>query len=383
MATALSSAKRQATRTFRAALHGLEGPLLAHPNARFQQAPANLAHSVSGAQINAQDGVEIWREAAGQEHRAVPHPGIVTISGAGLIGHTERNGAEHRSVQAIVNIADSSGRPLLFPFKKHWNLKSSLKHFDLLFAGPGESAQRKVALLGSSHVSFYHFMTEVAGDWWFLKQMGYGERDFSAVVVHGHRTRWQEEILQMLGIPVEKRRYHFEMKERHIDLVLPYRTKGDAVSLPSWMCEVLRGELGRETGVRAGVRKLYLSRKNALRRRMTNEAELTTRLKTLGFEVWQLDEVSVAQQQELLGSARVVVAEHGAALTNIVWCPKDATVIDIHAAFPANPCFKILADQRGLRYIPISAFQRRNAEHDDWNIDTNTIETVLSAVRGL
>jgi len=383
MRTSLSSAKRQAARTLKAALHGLEGPLLAHPNARFQQAPADLARSVSGSQINARDGVRIWREASARDHRTVPHPGVVTISGAGLIGHTKQNGAERRSVQAIVNIADSSGRPLLFPFKKHWNLKSSLKHFDLFFAGSGESAQRKVALLGSSQVSFYHFMTEVVGDWWFLKQIGYCERDFSAVVVHGQRTAWQEEILQMLRIPAEKRRYHFEMKERNVDLVLPYRTKGDAVSLPTWMCEALRGELGAENSGRAGARRLYLSRKNAPRRKLINEAELTTRLKRLGFEIRLPDEMTVAEQRELLGSAQVVVAEHGAALTNIVWCPKNATVIDIHSAVPANPCFKILADQRGLRYIPIFASQPKQSDRDDWRADANTIETVVDTVQGL
>jgi len=383
MAGPLSRAKRRATKTFRAVLRGLEGSLLTHRNARFQEAPASVARYISGSQINKRDKVAIWRDRAARSHRAVPRPGVVTISGAGLIGHTWRNGAEGRSVQAIVNIVDSSGRPLFFPFKKRWDIRSSLEHLDLLFARSGEGPPGKVALLGSSQVSFYHFMTEVVGDWWFLQQMGYRERDFSAIVVHGQRTEWQEEILDMLRIPESKRRYHFEVKEKRVDLVLPYRTKGDAVAVPAWMCDALWSELGRGVASGAGTRKLYLSRKSAPRRRMVNEADLTTRLKSIGFEIRQLDGMTVSEQQALLASARVVVAEHGAALTNIVWCPADATVIDIHSTVPANPCFKILADLRGLRYIPIFSPESRREEHGDWSIREEAIGRVLDAVREL
>jgi hypothetical protein len=376
----LTSVKRRATRTFRAALRGLERPLLNHPDSSFQEAPASLAKQVTGSHINKADNVRVWREEGIQEHRAVAHPGVVTIRNAGLIGHTRRSDAEHKSLQAIVNIVDRSARPLFFPFKKRWNLRSSLQHLDLLFAGHGEGLRGKVALLGSSQVSFYHFVTEVVGDWWFLKQMGYRESDFSAIVVHGHRRDWQEEILDMLRIPADKRRYHFEVKARHIDLVVPYRTKGDAVTVPTWMCEALWSELGRGLGKRPGTRKIYLSRRDAPRRRMVNEADMTRRLKKFGFEILQLEGMTIAEQQALLGSARVVVAEHGAALTNVVWCPTNATVIDIHPTVPAMPCFRILAELRGLRYIPAFVARSGDLMRDDWSISAEAIERVLDAV---
>jgi hypothetical protein len=379
----LSKVKRRATRTFRAALRRLESPLLAHRNSSFQEAPADLARYVSGSQINQRDNVDVWRPEAKQEHRAVTHPGVLTIRDSGLIGHTRRNGAEHKSLQAIVNIVDGAGRPLFFPFKKRWDIRSSLAHLDLLFTTPNEGPRRKVALLGSSQVSFYHFLTEVVGDWWFLKQMGYAESDFASVVVHGQRTDWQEEILDMLRIPGIKRLYHFEVKERHVDLVLPYRSKGDAVSVPSWMCDALWSELGKGLAAPSGSRKIYVSRKDAPRRRMVNEAELTERLKGLGFEFLQLEGMTIVEQQALFGTARVVVAEHGAALTNIVWCPANATVVDIHASVPAMPCFQILAELRGLRYHPIFVARSEVLERDDWCITAEAIDRVVETVRGL
>ena len=363
-------------------MRGLESPLLAHPNSRFDQAPAGLAGFVSGSQINERDQVDVWRERDPQEHRTAMRPGVVTISDVGLIGHTRRNVAEHRPAEAIVNIVDSSGRPLFFPFKKHWDFRSSVRHLDLLFTRHKEGPRGRVALLGSSQVSFYHFVTEVVGDWWFLKRMGCSESDFSAIVVHGQRTDWQEEILDMLRIPAPKRRYHFEVKERHIDLVVPYRTKGDAVSAPSWMCDALWSELGKGLVQPAGTRKIYVSRKDAPRRRMVNEADMTKKLEKLGFEVLQLEGMTIAAQQELFASSGVVVAEHGAALTNIVWCAPNAAVVDIHATAPGMPCFKILAEQRGVRYIPIFVARNEVLERDDWTISTEAMDRVLEAVRG-
>jgi capsular polysaccharide biosynthesis protein len=333
-------------------------------------------------QVNERDCGADWRVQPEQEHRSVAHPGVMTICGAGLIGHVALRADHGANTHAFVNIIDGSGRPLFFPFKKQWNLRSTLKYLDLLFAGRKEGPAPKVALLGSSQVSFYHFVTEAVGDWWFLKQMGYGEPDFDAVVVHGHRSPWQEEVLDLLRIPRQKRRYHFEVKERHIDLVLPYRTKGDAVNVPAWMCEALWSELGGGVTSRPGTRRIYLSRRDAPRRRMRNEPELTARLKQIGFEVWRLDGMTLADQQALLASARVVVAEHGAALTNIVWCPKGATVVDIHPSVPAMPCFKILAEQRGLRYVPVFVRRGDRLERNDWLISEQAIAAVLEAAAG-
>jgi len=380
----LKSAKRRATRPFRVALRALEKPLLTHRNASFREAPAGLASYQSGLQINVRDNVSVWRQGTLQKHRTVTRPGVVSISDAGLIGHTKRSDAKRKSLQAIVNIVDQSGRPLFFPFKKRWNIRGSVMRLvDLLLTRRQEGPRGKVALLGSSQVSFYHFVTEVVGDWWFLKQMGYDESDFSSIVVHGHGKDWQDEILDMLGLPREKRRYHYEVKQRHIDLVVPYRTKGDAVSVPSWTCDALWSELGRGLAVCAGGRRIYLSRKDAVRRRMVNEGELTARLENIGFEIRQLEGMTVAAQQELFASASVVVAEHGAALTNILWCAKNATVVEIHPFVPAIPCFKILAEQRGVRYVPIFIERREALERDDWSITAEGIGRVLDVVQGL
>jgi hypothetical protein len=46
------------------------------------------------------------------------------------------------------------------------------------------------------------------------------------------------------------------------------------------------------------------------------------------------------------------------------------------------PCFKILAELRGVRYIPIFVTRSEVLERDDWTISAEAMDRVLDAVRG-
>jgi len=366
---------------WKAVLRGLERSLPAHPDSRFQPVPTSLSRRISGSLLNQRDHVQCWYEGRRRaSFGEILNPGIVTVKDAGLVGHTVVT--PDGKIKAIVNIVDRSGWPLFFPFKKEkdWSLRNFLRSLALGFVRRTEAQPQRYALLGSASVSFYHFVTEVAGDWWLLKQMGYVDGDFSAVVVHGQGKDWQEEILDMLGIAREKRRYHDAVRERHVELVVPYRTKASAESVPTWICDALWSELGGRVPTKAGTRKIFVSRKDALRRRMVNEADLTGRLEKAGFEVVQLEGRTFAEQQDLFASSRWVVAEHGAALTNLVWCPPNAVVIDIHRDAVAAVCFKALAELRGLRYLPIFGAAGEKLGHGDWRIGEEAIARVCSAI---
>jgi hypothetical protein len=377
----LSSVRRAAQGIWSRALRRVERPLPEYAHAHFQPAPPALANCISGAQINRRDNVHCWFEGRRRaSFGEIAHPGVFTIRDAGLIGRSVTG--RDKKTKAIVSIADDRGLPLFFPFKKagDWNIANSLMGLTLIFGRRPAGKSRKYALLGSASVSFYHFLTEVVGDWWFLKRMGFTDSDFACVVVHGQGLPWQEEILDMLGISKEKRRYHFQVDEKRVDLVLPFRTKANADSVPSWMCEALWTELGAGLSAGAATRKVILSRKTAPRRRMLNVEELTAPLKRMGFEVVQLDGMTIAEQQALFASSRLVVAEHGAALTNLVWCPPSALVVDIHRDSVAAACFKILAELRGVRYAAVFAAASETLDYGDWRISEEAVDRVCRLV---
>ena len=74
-------------------------------------------------------------------------------------------------------------------------------------------------------------------------------------------------------------------------------------------------------------KKVYIDRKYSPSRRLTNAEELMIALK--GFEVQNLEDLSIKDQMKLFASATTVVSTHGAGLVNLLWCKKNTKVIEI------------------------------------------------------
>jgi capsular polysaccharide biosynthesis protein len=91
------------------------------------------------------------------------------------------------------------------------------------------------------------------------------------------------------------------------------------------MLDMLRDEGARVTGARRGRRKIYISRRDAANGRLPlNEVEVTAALAARGFEVVVPGELPLAAQIALFREAAVIVAPHGAALTNLAWAENGA-----------------------------------------------------------
>lgn len=75
--------------------------------------------------------------------------------------------------------------------------------------------------------------------------------------------------------------------------------------------------------------KIFISRKDAPVRAILNEDELFTYFEKLGFKRYNLASMSFLEQVELFHQAKYIVSAHGAGLTNIIFCNRDVTVIEI------------------------------------------------------
>ena len=65
-------------------------------------------------------------------------------------------------------------------------------------------------------------------------------------------------------------------------------------------------------------KKVFVSRKKAFRRKISNEDEIFALFKPHGFVRYNLEDLSVLEQVTLFHHAEIIVAEHGAALANLV-----------------------------------------------------------------
>lgn len=80
---------------------------------------------------------------------------------------------------------------------------------------------------------------------------------------------------------------------------------------------------------RSARRRLYIPRRNVRMRRVVNEAAVEAALVSLGFEIFDSAEYSVREQVDAFRNAEIVVAPHGAGLSNIVFCDRGTPVIEI------------------------------------------------------
>jgi capsular polysaccharide biosynthesis protein len=133
------------------------------------------------------------------------------------------------------------------------------------------------------------------------------------------------------------------------------------------------------TGAPRPHRRVFISRLRATRRRLVNEEELWPLLEPLGFERVMMEEMSFAAQVNLMQETAVLVAPHGAGLTNMIFCQRGTHVVEMaDLSFP-NPNFYALAAAMGHHYWLVPAESRGDLlplEKDLW-VDLRGVSEIL------
>jgi capsular polysaccharide biosynthesis protein len=120
-------------------------------------------------------------------------------------------------------------------------------------------------------------------------------------------------------------------------------------------------------------RRLYISRSDAVDRRVVNEDEVLGAIADLGFERVTLSGLSVAAQIRLFQTADIVLAPHGAGTANILFAPADCLVTELMGPAHVATCFMILASTLGQLYGYVGCTQRGR----DLAVDPRAVRRVL------
>lgn len=119
--------------------------------------------------------------------------------------------------------------------------------------------------------------------------------------------------------------------------------------------EIIRGVrdvLLSEYGDSDQDRRIYITRRKAAKRRIINEEEISKILSRFGFETIDTGWLSLRNQVQLCSSARCIVSNHGAGLTNMLFMPKGRNVLELrHQADDINNCYFTLASALELNYF--------------------------------
>ena len=74
------------------------------------------------------------------------------------------------------------------------------------------------------------------------------------------------------------------------------------------------------------------------------------------FELVQLEGLPVVDQAKLFANVRIVLGPHGTGLTNIIFCRRGSTVIELMSV-GLRDTFKILASIMSLNFIQVATCQ--------------------------
>jgi hypothetical protein len=122
----------------------------------------------------------------------------------------------------------------------------------------------------------------------------------------------------------------------------------------------------------AGARLIYLARTDSAGRRVVNEAELIERLRGMGFEIFVATGKDVAEQIATFRSARMVVAAHGAGLTNIMFARPETIVLELVQASYLNTGMMRLAQTAQARYYSEMFFETLGGDQS-WAVDVERV----------
>ena len=214
--------------------------------------------------------------------------------------------------------------------------------------------------------NYYHWNVDVLPKLKMLELAGYSLDSVDRIVLRDFNQKFHKGAFECLGIDEEKlylteNSPYFQCERLlHVDL-----RNFVGMQMNKAVPEYLRSVFLEKTQ-QPRDRKLFIARANDHARPITNQDKALELVARYGFETVYMEGLSLTEQASLFNSASVVVATHGAGLTNLVYCEPGTTVVEIYGEHVYS-FFYGLSNLCNLRYIPVLG----SPDHYDAVIDPN------------
>lgn len=166
-----------------------------------------------------------------------------------------------------------------------------------------------VILTASNHQIYWHWLFEVLPRLGMIEKVGKKPERYYLQ----NRYHFQRESLDLLGVVspeaiIDSDQFPIISASK---LLIPcHQIIGN---YPTWACQFLRDRFLPDAVKSNENTRIYISRKNAEHRRVTNESEIIDLLKTYGIVSVELEDLPFAEQINNFYNAEVVVGPHGGA----------------------------------------------------------------------
>ena len=202
-----------------------------------------------------------------------------------------------------------------------------------------------VAITNEWTDGYFHWMTEALPKLLYSLQQGHKP---VVLLPENYTANFHYESLKMLGVTWQ----HFEGDAWVSNVFLPNRFAPYSAHYNAQIMEALRQALvGKVVSKTIPHRKVYLSRRLARHRKISNELELINLLTQVGFEIHEFEKYSLQQQIVLMQETSVFVSLHGGGLTNLIFCKTGVKVLEFSLENQTmDKCYFNLAHAMGVHY---------------------------------
>jgi len=233
---------------------------------------------------------------------------------------------------------------------------------------------------------YYHWLFDILPRIHLLKESGIFEK-IRYFILPELKFDFQKQSLRLLNFPLEK----------IIEIKSNQQIKADFLFVPSlpsllgtvnqWSVDFIRNSFLNKNDIISN-RKLYISRKNAVGRKVENEQLLTNLLKKYNFEIIDPGSMTFDEQIKTFASASHVISPHGSGLSNIVFCNPGCIIVDIFPPSFIIPCFWILSNKLSHNYyyfigegeVENEFTDYWNSKNSDINIDLDKFQILLNKI---
>ena len=208
---------------------------------------------------------------------------------------------------------------------------------------------------------FYHWMLETVPRFGLLEDSGVAIDKFMVST----DLKFQAECLQVLGIVPDRTVCPKSSQMLVVDDLIAPSIVGLHGIPTRYSVQYLPRMFARHLNAAAPSRRIYITRADALARRVVNEAALVTALAPFGFEVVRLSELPLTEQARTFSEAEIVIGPHGAGMTHVVFQqPQSRGMIEFMPETYSHECFRMICDITGTPYRRIVSRTRDPAVHD-------------------
>lgn len=300
-------------------------------------------------------------------HRATEHYSVICFGHSGCVVHSDT-------------------WTILSPSVRHAAPRNYIKARPITYL-PGKEGVTYVSMLGihRGHKQYYHFLCE-----YFLELWGYldsidGDTSPIVIVVRYDLSDVQQTMyaaliqhfphitLQPLR-PNEALRCpllhlpHYSTKDKNGEYLPP--------SYRDFIHDILRKYFSEPSSdIR---RKIYLSRKDAKLRRLTNEDDILTDLRAYDIESVVTAGMSLKEQFRLFQQTTLLVTTHGAGMANLLFMPKGAHIIEIAPKHFGNCTFAWMSASFGLHHTHIIG--SAEGTHQAFSCKPENITSILATI---